>query len=156
MPTPSSTIRATFHNASLALKVRSSLVAGIPGCRAASTASLRSKTRHKSFYGQPVFPLSTLVFKLDVSPRTVPFQSVLAHLATALKQVIYLLIGDMRPNHALSQNMTMMGLSDVVVCYESGEIEGISRHLQIGSIIWFTSSTTYHLCKTDAGITALP
>lgn len=87
MRTPSSTIRATFHSASVTLKVRSSVVADIPGSSSASTASLCRNARHKPFYGQPVFPLSTVVFKLEVSPPTIPLQSVLAHFTTSLKQV---------------------------------------------------------------------
>ena len=99
MPMPSSTIRATFHNASLTLKVRSSVVAGIPGSGTASTTSLCSKTRHKSFYGQPVFPLSVVVFELSVPAHTVPLHSVLVHLTTALKQVACLLTDGTQPNH---------------------------------------------------------
>ncbi len=47
MRTPSSTIRATSHNASVTLKVRSSVVADIPGSWSASTASLCRKARDK-------------------------------------------------------------------------------------------------------------
>lgn len=155
MRTPSSTIRATFHNASVTLKVRSSLVADISGSRTASTANLCKNACHKSFYGQPVFPLSTVVFKLDVSPLTIPLQSVLAHLTTALEQVTSPLTGFIQSNHAVSQNMTMLGLSGVVVL-GSAEVTGISRHLQGGSSIYFASSTTYYFCKADARISTLP
>lgn len=102
MRTPSSTIRATFHNASVTLKVRPSLVADTLNSQSASTASLCRKAHHKSLYGQPVFPLSAVVFKLDVSPFTTYLQSVLAHLTTALEQVMCLLPGSIQPNHALS------------------------------------------------------
>ena len=102
MRAPSSTIRATFHNASVTLKVRPSLVADTLDSRSASTASLCRKAHHKSFYGQPVFPLSAVVFKLDVSPLTTSLQSVLAHLTTALKQVTRLLPSFIQPNHTLS------------------------------------------------------
>jgi hypothetical protein len=43
-----------------------------------------------------------MVFELRVSPQTVPLQSVMAHLTTALKQVACLLTGYVRLHHALS------------------------------------------------------